>query len=237
MRIIPAIDILNGKCVRLTQGDFSKVKVYNEDPLTVALQFQDADLEYLHLVDLEGAKEGKIVNWDVIAELQEKTALQIDFGGGVKTEEDVERLLELDINQINVGSLAITDPEKFIQWLGTYGAENFILSADVRDESIMINGWLESTELRLYDLVDKYMQHGLRYITCTDIGMDGMLNGPNFDLYQKLKTRFPKLKVNASGGITSLEDIQKLKSLSMDGVIIGKALYEQRIKLTDLKSF
>ena len=144
MRIIPAIDILHGKCVRLTQGDFAKAKIYNEEPLTVALQFQDADLEYLHLVDLEGAKKGKVINWDVITELQEKTALQIDFGGGVKTEEDVERLLELDINQINIGSLAITEPEKFTHWLDVYGAENFILGADVRDENIMINGWLEA---------------------------------------------------------------------------------------------
>lgn len=235
MRIIPSIDILHGKCVRLIQGDFEKVKIYNGEPLTVALQFQDADLEYLHLVDLEGAKMGKVINWDVITELQEKTALQIDFGGGVKTEADVERLLELDI-QINIGSLAITEPEKFIHWLDLYGSENFILSADVRDENIMINGWLESTGLRLYDLVDQYIQHGLEYITCTDIRLDGMLSGPNFDLYKNLKTRFPKLKINASGGVTSLNDLKTLKSLSIDGAIIGKALYEQRIKLGDLKS-
>ncbi len=236
MRIIPAIDILKGKCVRLTQGDFGKVKIYNEDPLEVALQFQDADLEYLHVVDLEGAKKGKIVNWDVIIELQEKTALQIDFGGGVKTEEDVERLLALDINQINIGSLAITEPEKFTRWLDLYGAENFILSADVRNEYLMINGWLESTGLRLFDLVDQYTQLGLEHITCTDISMDGMLSGPNFGLYKKLKSRFPNLKITASGGVTSLDDLRALKSLSLDGAIIGKALYEQKIKLEDLKS-
>jgi len=235
MKIIPAIDILNGKCVRLIQGDFGKVKIYSEEPLTVALQFQDADLEFLHLVDLDGAKKGKVVNWDIVAELQEKTALQIDFGGGVKTEEDVERLLELDINQINIGSLAITEPEKFIHWLDVYGAENFVLSADVRDESIMINGWLESTGLRLYDLIDQYIQHGLKYITCTDIGKDGMMEGPNIELYTNLKARFPKLKINANGGITTLDDLKNLKSLSMYGAIIGKALYEQRIKLEDLK--
>lgn len=236
MKIIPAIDILYGKCVRLTQGDFEKVKIYNEEPLSVALQFQDADLEYLHLVDLEGAKKGKVINWDVITELQEKTALQIDFGGGVKTEEDVERLLGLDINQINIGSLAITDPEKFTLWLDTYGPENFILSADVREENVMINGWLESTGLRLYDLVDQFIHHGLEYLTTTDISMDGMMNGPNFDLYKTLKARFPKLKINASGGITSIQDLKTLKSLSIDGAIIGKAIYEQRIKLEDLKS-
>jgi len=236
MRIIPAIDILKGKCVRLTQGDFGKVKIYSEDPLEVALQFQDADLEYLHVVDLEGAKKGKVVNWDVILELQEKTALQIDFGGGVKTEEDVERLLALDINQINIGSMAITEPEKFAHWLDAYGAENFILSADVRNEYVMINGWLESTGLRLFDLVDQYIKLGLEYITCTDISMDGMLSGPNFELYKNLKSRFPTLKITASGGVTSLDDLKALKSIPVDGAIIGKALYEQKITLEDLKS-
>ncbi len=237
MRIIPAIDIINGKCVRLTQGDFEKMKVYYEDPLEVAMQFQDADLEYLHLVDLEGAKKGKVINWDVIVELQEKTALQIDFGGGVKTEEDVERLLGLDINQINIGSLAITEPERFTEWLDKYGAENFILSADVKEEEIMINGWLEPAKFRLFDLIEQYMVHGLKYLTCTDISMDGMLQGPNLDLYKKLKDRFPKLKINASGGIASLDDLNKLKSIQVDGAIIGKAIYEQRIKLEDLKNF
>lgn len=237
MRIIPAIDIINGKCVRLTQGDFGKMKVYNEDPLEVAKQFQAADLEYLHLVDLEGAKKGKVVNWDVIIELQERTALQIDFGGGVKTEEDVERLIGLDINQINIGSLAITEPERFTEWLGKYGAENFILSADVKDEEIMINGWLEPAKFRLFDLVDQYVKNGLAYLTCTDISKDGMLKGPNLDLYKKLKDRFPMLKINASGGITSLDDLHKLKSIGVDGAIIGKAIYEQKIKLEDLKDF
>lgn len=235
MKIIPAIDILFGKCVRLTQGDFGKVKIYNEDPLTVAYLFQDADLEYLHLVDLEGAKKGKIVNWDVIAKLQEKTALLIDFGGGVKTDEDVERLLALDISQINVGSLATNDPEKFRRWLKKYGPDNFILSADVRNEEVMMNGWSKSARINLFDLVDRHVQDGLQYLTCTDIGRDGMLNGPNIELYEKLKNRFPTLHINASGGIASLEDLRKLKSISIDGAIIGKAIYEQRIKLQDLK--
>ncbi len=237
MRIIPAIDILYGKCVRLTQGNFGKVKIYNEDPLEVALQFQNADLEYLHLVDLDGAKKGKVVNWDVIIELQEKAALLIDFGGGVQTEEDVERLLGLDISQINIGSLAVKEPKRFMNWLAEYGPDNFILSADVINEEIMINGWLEPTQFRLFDLVDQYVLHGLKHLTCTDISRDGMMKGPNLDLYKKLKDRFPKLNINASGGITSLDDLQKLKSLSIDGAIIGKALYEQKIKLEDLKNF
>lgn len=237
MKIIPAIDVLNGKCVRLTQGDFGKVKVYSQDPLKVALQFQDANLEHLHMVDLDGAKKGKVVNWDVVIELQEKCALMVDFGGGVKTENDVEELLELDINQINVGSLAVTNPEKFKKWLTDYGAENFILSADVIEENIMMNGWSKSAKINVFDLIEECIPNGLTYVTCTDISRDGMLEGPNLDLYQKLRERFPTLKINASGGITTVDDLQKLKSIGMDGAIIGKAIYEGRIQLSDLKNF
>lgn len=237
MKIIPAIDIMDGKCVRLTQGNFKKKKIYSEDPLEVALQFQNADLEYLHLIDLDGAKEGEVVNWDVIYELQEKTALQIDFGGGVKSDEDVEKLMQLDIYQINIGSIAIREPEKFKRWLDEYGANNFILSADVKNEHIMINGWLEPTELRLFELVEDYMNSGLEYLTCTDISTDGMLEGPNFELYEKLKQRFPTLKITASGGISSLDDLRRLKSIGVYGAIIGKALYEHKIELADLKPF
>jgi phosphoribosylformimino-5-aminoimidazole carboxamide ribotide isomerase len=237
MKIIPAIDIINGKCVRLTQGDFKQVKVYNEDPLEVAMQFQQADMEYLHLVDLDGAKKGKVVNWKTITDLQAKTALLIDFGGGVKSVEDVEHLLDLDICQINIGSIAIKEPQKFINWLETYGRDNFILSADVWDENIMVHGWLESTDLRLFDLVEEFVQHGLRYLTCTDIRADGMLEGPNFSLYEKLRTKFPTLKINASGGISCLNDLQKLKALNIDGAIIGKAIYENKFTLEELKSF
>ena len=237
MKIIPAIDIINGRCVRLTQGDYNKMKVYKGDPLDVALEFQNADFEYLHLIDLDGAKKGKVVNWKIVSELQEKTALLIDFGGGVKTEADIEHLLELDISQINIGSLAIKEPELFIEWLTRYGANNFILGADVWDEHVMIHGWLEPSDLRLFELEEKYIQYGLRYITCTDIKADGMLKGPNFNLYEKLRLRFPTLKITASGGISSIEDLNKLKALGMDGAIIGKAIYEQKLKLEDLKVF
>jgi phosphoribosylformimino-5-aminoimidazole carboxamide ribotide isomerase len=237
MKIIPAIDILKGKCVRLTQGNFDSVKVYKGDPVEVALEFQNADLEYLHLIDLDGAKKGKVVNWRVIAELQEKTAMLIDFGGGVKSDDDVIQLLELDISQINVGSIAIKEPEMFIRWLDEFGADNFILSADVWNENIMIHGWLEESELRLYDHIENYMKHGLRYVTCTDIKADGMLKGPNFTLYENLKKRFPELKITASGGISSISDLVRLKELALHGAIIGKALYEQTIKLEELKTF
>lgn len=235
MRIIPAIDIVDGNCVRLTQGDFDQMKVYRDNPVEVALEFQDADLEYLHLVDLDGAKKGKVVNWKVIEDIQEKTALNVDFGGGVKTEDEVERLLDLSVSQINVGSLAVKDPEKFIQWMKTYGGENFILSADIKNEDVLINGWLEPTGLRLFDLVDLFVKQGLEYLTCTDINTDGMLKGPNFDLYKKLKTRFPDLKIIASGGVSSIKDLVELEKINVYGAIVGKAIYEGKIKLEELK--
>jgi phosphoribosylformimino-5-aminoimidazole carboxamide ribotide isomerase len=236
MRIIPAIDIINGKCVRLTQGDYGKVKVYREDPLDVALEFQNADLEYLHLVDLDGAKKGKVINWDIVEEIQGKTALMVDFGGGVKMEEDVQRLLDLGVNQINIGSLAIKEPKKFSSWMEKYGPENFILSADVRNENVMINGWLESANFRLFDLVEQFIADGLQYLTCTDIGLDGMLKGPNIALYKKLKNKFPNLKIIASGGISSLDDLKELNYIQMHGAIIGKAIYEGKLKLEELKN-
>ncbi|MBI3217945.1 MAG: 1-(5-phosphoribosyl)-5-[(5-phosphoribosylamino)methylideneamino]imidazole-4-carboxamide isomerase [Bacteroidetes bacterium] len=236
MRIIPAIDIINGKCVRLTQGDFSKMKVYNEDPVEVAKEFEEADLEYLHLIDLDGAKKGEVVNWKVIRDIQEDTALQVDFGGGVKTEEEVQELLYLGINQINVGSVAVKEPEKFIGWMKKFGSENFILSADVKGENVSINGWLESTEFRLFDLVSKFADHGLEYITVTDIATDGMLKGPNFGLYKKLMKKFPDLKIIASGGVSSIDDLKELKHIKVFGAIVGKAIYEGHIQLDQLKS-
>jgi phosphoribosylformimino-5-aminoimidazole carboxamide ribotide isomerase len=235
MRIIPAIDIIDGKCVRLTQGDYSQKKIYSKHPLDVAKEFEDADLKYIHLVDLDGAKKGHVVNWKVIEDIQGKTSLKVDFGGGVKTEEEVERLLELDINQINIGSMAVKDPEKFISWMKKYHAENFILSADVRDEKIMISGWQEPTALDLYEFVGQFVKEGLTFLACTDISTDGMLQGPNFGLYKKLKKRFPELKIIASGGVSSVDDLKELKYIKVDGVIIGKAFYEGKISLNEMK--
>lgn len=182
MRIIPAIDIIDGKCVRLTQGDYGKKKVYREDPVEVALEFQDADLDCLHLVDLDGAREGRVVNWEVIRDIHEKTALSVDFGGGVKTEAEVEQLLDLGVHQINIGSMAVKDPETFSKWLKKYGTENFVLSADVKNGNVAINGWLEDTKFRLFDLVERFESEGLEFLTCTDISTDGMLEGPNIGL-------------------------------------------------------
>lgn len=235
MRIIPAIDIIDGKCVRLTKGDYNQMKVYNDDPVEVALEFQNADLEYLHLVDLDGAKEGKVVNWNVINKIQAETALLVDFGGGVKTDKEVSELLDLGISQVNVGSLAVKEPERFIKWLKDFGAENFILSADVKGENVAINGWLEETEFRLFDLVSKFEAHGLEYLTCTDIESDGTMKGPNFGLYKKLKKRFPNLKIVASGGISSLQDLRELQHIKVFGAVVGKAIYEGKIKLEELR--
>jgi phosphoribosylformimino-5-aminoimidazole carboxamide ribotide isomerase len=236
MRIIPAIDIINGKCVRLTQGDFTKMKVYHDDPVEMAIEFENADLEYLHLIDLDGAKKGEVVNWKIITDIQEETALQVDFGGGVKTDAEVEQLLDLGINQINVGSIAVKEPAKFIGWLKKFGSENFILSADVKDENVSINGWLESTEFRLFDLVSQFAGHGLEYLTVTDIATDGMMKGPNFGLYRKLKAKFPDLKIIASGGVSSIDDLKELKYINVFGAIVGKAIYEGEIKLEQLKN-
>lgn len=237
MRIIPAIDIIDGKCVRLTQGDYGKKKVYREDPVEVALEFQDADLDCLHLVDLDGAREGRVVNWEVIRDIHEKTALSVDFGGGVKTEAEVEQLLDLGVHQINIGSMAVKDPETFSKWLKKYGTENFVLSADVKNGNVAINGWLEDTKFRLFDLVERFESEGLEFLTCTDISTDGMLEGPNIGLYKKLINRFPKLKIVASGGVSSIEDLKELKYTKVYGVIIGKAIYEGKLKLDELKNF
>lgn len=235
MRIIPAIDIIDGKCVRLTQGDYGKAKIYRENPVEVAKEFEDADLEYLHLVDLDGAKKGKVVNWRVIERIMSATALKVDFGGGVKSLEEVEALLDLGIDQINIGSLAVKEPNMFINCLQKFGSENFILSTDVKHEQTQVRGWTEETGIVIYDLIGKFEKEGLEYITCTDIDADGMLQGPNFGLYKKLRKRFPELKITASGGISSISDLHELSYIKMYGVIVGKAIYENKIKLSELK--
>jgi phosphoribosylformimino-5-aminoimidazole carboxamide ribotide isomerase len=234
MKIIPAIDIIDGKCVRLTQGNFGAMKVYDEDPVEVALRFQNADIEHVHLIDLDGAERGMVTNWETIENIRANTALTIDFGGGVKTDEDVEMLLELNIDRINVGSVAVKEPDKFKAWIERFGADNFILSADVKGSSIKVSGWKEATSFTVYDLIAQYQPAGIQMVTCTDIAADGMLAGPNFALYKKLINRFPDLKIIASGGVASIEDVEKLRYIGVAGVIIGKAIYEGRIKLEEL---
>ncbi len=235
MKVIPAIDIINGKCVRLTQGDYGKMKVYREDPVEVAKEFENADLEYLHLVDLDGAKKGRVTNWKIIESIQAETALKVDFGGGVKTEAEVEELLDLGIERINIGSLAVKDPELFRTFLKKYGTDNFILSADVRNEQVQMAGWTETSGTSIFDLATSFEKNGLQFLTCTDISADGMLNGPNFGLYKKLRSKFPNLNIIASGGISSIEDLEELKYQKVYAIIVGKAIYENKIKLSELR--
>lgn len=237
MRIIPAIDIIDGKCVRLTQGDYAQKKIYNEDPLAVAKGFEDAGIKYLHLVDLDGAKAGAVKNWAVVKAITSATRLQVDFGGGIKKEDDITRLLEHGVKQVNLGSIAVKDPQLVFQWIEKFGADRIILSADVKNELVQISGWLENASITIEDFVRDFEQHGIRYITCTDISTDGMLSGPNEALYQKLVKRFAGMKWIASGGVSAVSDLEKLNTLGMDGVIIGKAIYEGKIKLEELTKF
>jgi phosphoribosylformimino-5-aminoimidazole carboxamide ribotide isomerase len=237
MKIIAAIDIMEGKCVRLTQGNFGSVKVYDEDPVDMAKKFEDADIENIHVVDLEGAQTGAVVNWQTLEDIRASTALRIDFGGGVKTTEDVEALLDLNIDRINVGSVAVKEPEKFKEWIARFGADNFILSTDVKGSEIKVSGWQEKTGVTIYDIITQYQPTGIKHITCTDISADGTLKGPNFALYKKLLKRFPDMKVTASGGVGSMEDLESLKYIGVFGVIIGKAIYEGKISLEQLAAF
>lgn len=234
MKIIPAIDIINGKCVRLTQGDYAQQKIYNENPLAVAKTFEEAGLKHLHLVDLDGAKAGRVINWKVIESICSGSSLHVDFGGGIKTQEELLKLFDLGVKQVNLGSIAVKQPQLVFEWIETFGPEKIILSADVKEEKIQVSGWQENSSLMITDLVEQYRLQGLLYVTCTDISTDGTLSGPNFTLYQKMIEQFPMIKWIASGGVSDIEDVRKLSSSGVDGAIIGKAIYENRIKLTDL---
>lgn len=237
MEIIPAIDIIGGKCVRLEQGDFSRQKIYNENPLEVARQFEDAGIRRLHLVDLDGAKAGSVKNWKVLESISSKTKLLIDFGGGIKTEHDLDIIFNSGPAFATVGSLAVTDQPLFINWLRTYGAHRFILGADVWNEKIAIHGWTETTETGLYDFIKKFTGNGIRQVFCTDISRDGKLEGPAVDLYKEVVEKFPDLYLIASGGISSMADLENLRSAGCRAAIIGKAIYEGRILLKELVKF
>lgn len=236
MKIIPAIDLIEGKCVRLEKGDYSKKKVYNEDPLEVALQFEAHGLQYLHLVDLDGAKAGRIINWKVLEKLAGHTSLHIDFGGGVKTDDDVRIAFECGARQINVGSTAVKDRPALLRWLELWGPERIILSADVRDGNIAIHGWQTPTDIALTDFIRSYHQQGISTVTCTDIARDGMLSGPSLELYQSIMEAIPDIQLIASGGVSSMHDLQQLEELQLYGAIIGKAIYEGKISLKELES-
>jgi phosphoribosylformimino-5-aminoimidazole carboxamide ribotide isomerase len=235
MIIIPAIDIIDGRCVRLTQGDYSQKKVYNKYPLEVAKQFEDAGLNRLHLVDLDGAKAGAVKNWKVLEAIAGKTSLVIDFGGGIKTTKDVQIVFDSGAKLATVGSIAVKNDEEFIKWLLQFGAERFLLGADVKEEKIAINGWQETSDIWIYDFLEKYIQQGVKQLFCTDVNKDGKLEGPAIDLYKNIIKKFPDLYFIASGGVSSMKDLDELEKIGCKGVIIGKAIYENKISLAELK--
>ncbi len=236
-RIIPAIDLIEGKCVRLTQGDYLQKKSYHENPLDVALKFQDHGIHYLHLVDLDGAKQKKVVNYKVLETIASKTSLQVDFGGGVQSDDDLRIVFECGAKQVTGGSIAVKDKALFKSWFERHGGEKIILGTDVKDKKIAIHGWQETSSIWLFDLIEEYEEVGLRYTITTDVAKDGMLQGPNLDLYREMKEKHPVLRIIASGGVTSMADVEKLAEIGVDGIIIGKAIYEETIRLRDLRTF
>ena len=237
MRIIPAIDIIDAKCVRLSKGDYDTKKIYNENPLEVAKSFEAHGIEYLHLVDLDGAKSSKIVNYKVLEQIASKTNLKIDFGGGLKSDADLKIAFESGANQITGGSIAIKKPEVFKSWIQQYGADKIILGADAMNEKVAISGWLEESKEEVIPFIQKYQQEGIQYVICTDISKDGMLEGPSFELYQRILEQTKDLKLIASGGISTFDELPKLAELGCEGTIIGKAIYEGRISLKQLENY
>ncbi|PQB06958.1 1-(5-phosphoribosyl)-5-[(5-phosphoribosylamino)methylideneamino]imidazole-4-carboxamide isomerase [Polaribacter filamentus] len=262
MRIIPAIDIIDGKCVRLTKGDYNTKKIYNENPLEVAKEFEAAGIEYLHVVDLDGAKASQIINYKLLEQIASKTSLKIDFGGGLKSDKDLEIAFNSGANQVTGGSIAVKNSEIFESWIEKYGSDKIILGADFYPDAsggkIATNGWQEESTLELIPFISDYQQKGIQYVICTDISKDGMLQGPSFDMYQQilnstemsvqvqsrtnnnLSTALKEtsnLKLIASGGISTFDELPKLATLGCEGVIIGKAIYENRISLKQLEKF
>ncbi len=233
--IIPAIDLIEGKCVRLTQGDYEQKKIYNEHPLEVAMQFEDAGLTRLHLVDLDGAKAKKVINWKVLETIATKTQLHVDFGGGVQSEDDLRVVFESGAKQVTGGSIAVKNPDLFEKWLSNYGGDKIILGADARNERVAVSGWEEGTELWVYDFVQKWIDKGAQYTISTDVAKDGLLQGPSFELYRNMQDQCPGIQIIASGGVSNLDDIEMLAEMNLFGVIVGKAIYEGKVTLTELQ--
>ncbi len=237
IRIVPAIDLIDGKCVRLTQGDYAQKKVYNEDPLEVARMFEDHGLKYLHLVDLDGARQKHVVNHKVLQQITSATKLTVDFGGGIKTDEDLKLVFECGAAQATIGSVAVTNPDLFESWILKFGAGKIILGADAKDGKIAVSGWQDVTNRDIFDFFAEYQKKKVEYVLCTDISRDGMLQGTAMDLYIQLSARFPDFKIIASGGVTQAEEIDKLNEKGLFAVIIGKAIYEGRITLKELDKY
>lgn len=236
MRIIPAIDIIDGKCVRLTKGDYTTKKIYNENPLEVAKEFEANGIQFLHLVDLDGAKSKHIVNHKILKKIATQTSLKIDFGGGLKSEKDLKIAFENGANQITGGSIAANNPRVFLAWIKYYGAEKIILGADCKNRKIATNGWLESSGDEVVDFIQNYEQKGIEYVICTDVAKDGMLAGTSNELYAEILKK-TNVKLIASGGVSSLEDLKILETMGCEGAILGKAIYENKIALKELQVF
>lgn len=236
MTIIPAIDIINGKCVRLTKGDYAQQKIYNENPVEVAKQFADAGLQRVHIVDLDGAKAGKIVNLGVLESIAAVTNLIIDFGGGIKNINDISNVFSAGASIATIGSLAVKHPEIVEEWLMEFGADKFLIGADVLEEKIKISGWLEDGGIDIFTFIGKVIGLGAHNIFCTDISKDGVMEGPSVDLYKKIIEQHPEINLIASGGVTTINDVVELKAIGCSGVIIGKAIYEGNITLQQLLS-
>lgn len=237
MYIIPAIDIIEGKAVRLTQGDYTKKKEYNARPLEVAKQFEGAGLKRLHLVDLDGAKEKRVINWKVLELIASQTSLHVDFGGGVQSDDDLRVVFECGAKQVTGGSVAVKQPDLMERWLSRHGADKIILGADAKNEKIAVSGWEEGTDVWVYDFVEKWVEKGAKYVISTDVAKDGLLQGPSFDLYRNLQDRFPWLNIIASGGVSGMQDIERLADMNIFGVIVGKAIYEGHVTLAELTRF
>ena len=233
MKIIPAIDIIDGKCVRLSKGDYDTKKIYNENPVEVAKEFEDFGIQYLHLVDLDGAKAKKIINQKVIENIAKNTNLIIDFGGGIRSEEDLQKAFDSGAKKVTLGSIAVVNPELCLDWLEKFGTEKLILGADCLDRKIKTSGWLENSETDVVDFIKEYQKKGFKEVVCTDISKDGMLQGPSTALYQEIIEN-STIELIASGGISNIEDVQKMKEIGCAGTIIGKAIYEGRISLEQL---
>lgn len=237
MQIIPAIDLIDGKCVRLTQGDYLQKKIYNENPLEVAKQFEDIGITRLHLVDLDGAKKGEVVNYKTLERIASHTKLIVDFGGGIKTNEAIKIVFESGAAIATIGSVAVKNKGLFFSWIAKYGASKILLGADVNDEKIAISGWLEKTEINIFDFINENMMNEIKTIFCTDISKDGLLQGASVDLYKKILLQFSSLNLIASGGVSSIKDLDELKEIGCSGVIVGKAIYENKISMNDLKKY
>lgn len=234
IKIIPAIDIINGHCVRLSQGDYQRITDYSESPAAMAENFEALGFKRLHVVDLDGARSGKVINIKALKEITSRTNLIVDFGGGIKSEEDLKNVFEAGASAVSIGSIAVSDPDIVSLWADSFGAEKFIISADVRDNIVRTNGWTKDSGITLNQLISRYRNKNIRHVLCTDILRDGMLCGSNIELYKTIMEQFPDCKLIASGGISSLDDIKKLDEAKIPAVVIGKAIYEQQINLEEL---